>query len=207
MSKYTGPRLKVMRALGVELPGLSRKSMERRPYPPGQHGSSSRRKKMSDYGRQLSEKQKLRFNYGLSEKPLRRLVSEAFKSRGVYSEKLAELLERRLDNVVFRAGLAPTIPAARQLVNHGHILINGKKVDIASYRVRLGESISVKEKSRKLPVVETTVESPTLTTPKWLEVDPASFTAKIATLPDQDSIPFPINFGDIIEFYSRRVSK
>ena len=206
MSRFRGPRVKVMRALGVELPGLSRKSIERRPFPPGQHGGG-RRKKLSDYGRQLSEKQKLRFNYGISEKPLRRLVSEAFRSRGVYSDKLVELLERRLDNVVFRAGFAPTIPAARQLINHGHIKVDGRRVSIASFRVKVGNEIIVKEKSRKIPVVETSVESPSLTRPKWIEFDDGKQTAKVIALPDPDSIPFPVNLGDVVEFYSRRVSR
>ncbi len=206
MSRYRGPRLRVMRALGVELPGLSRKSIERKPYPPGQHGSG-RRKKTSDYGRQLSEKQKLKMNYGLSEKPLRRLVTEAFKSRGVFSDKLLELLERRLDNVVFRAGIAPTIPAARQLVNHGHILVNGKRVDIPSFRVKVGQEIVVKEKSRKLPVIEATVQSPSLALPAWLQVEPAKFSATVTALPDAESVPFPVNVADIVEFYSRRISK
>jgi len=118
MSRYTGPRLKKCRALDADLPGLTRKR-RKRTYPPGQHGNNFRRK-VSDYGRRLTEKQKIRFNYGLGEKQLRRLVSDARRSQLSTGDKLMELLERRLDNVVFRAGFAPTIPAARQLVNHGH---------------------------------------------------------------------------------------
>ena len=149
MSRYRGPRVKLMRALGLNLPGLSRKSIERRPYPPGAHGGDRRRKE-SDYGRQLKEKQKLRFNYGLGERQLRRLVIDARRSKTETGKKLLELLESRLDNVVFRGGLASTIPAARQLVNHAHVLVNGQKVDIPSFRVKVGDVITVRERSRKL---------------------------------------------------------
>ncbi len=206
MSRFRGPRLKVMRALGVVLPGLSRKSVERRPYPPGQHGAS-RRRKISNFGQQLAEKQKIRFNYGLAEKPLRRIISEAFRSRGVYSEKLVELLERRLDNVVFRAGFAPTIPAARQLVNHGHILVDGKRVTIPSFRVGVGHEIQVKPKSQQLPLVVQSLETPALVRPGWMEFDEGKSVAKMQSVPPPDSIPFPVNLGDVIEYYSRRVSK
>ena len=128
MSRYTGPRVKRMRALGIDLPGLSRKSMWNRPYPPGVHGpKSARRRKMSDFKKQLLEKQKLRFNYGLNEGQFRRLYREAVHSKDPSGDKLVELLERRLDNFVFRAGFAPTIPAARQLVCHGHFLVNGSR--------------------------------------------------------------------------------
>ena len=131
MSRYTGPRLKKCRALDVDLPGLTRKR-RKRTYRPGQHGPGFRRK-VSDYGRRLMEKQKIRFNYGLGERQLRRLVSDARRSQLSTGDKLMELLERRLDNVVFRAGFTPTIPAARQLVNHGHILVNGRKASIPSF--------------------------------------------------------------------------
>ena len=206
MSRNRGPRVKVMRALGVELPGLSRKSIERRPFPPGQHGAT-RRRKLSDFGRQMVEKQKIKMNYGLSERPLRRLVKEAFRSRGVYAEKLIELLERRLDNVIFRAGLAPTIPAARQLVAHGHILVNGKRVDIPSYSVALNNEITVKEKSKTLPIIVSTLEAPPIGRPTWIDLDQAKLTAKIVAMPDAQSVPFPVNVGDVIEYYSRRISK
>ena len=141
MARYKGPRVKKLRALGVDLPGLSRKSRERRPYPPGQHGNVGH-KKTTEYGRRLMEKQKLRFNYNVSERQLRRLVKEARSSKTATGQKLLELLESRLDNVVFRAGFAPTIPAARQLTGHGHVTVNGKRVDIASYRVKQGDVIA-----------------------------------------------------------------
>ena len=146
MSRFTGPRVKVMRALGLELPGLSRKSIERRPYPPGQHGGR-RRRRDSVYGQQLKEKQKLKMNYGVSERQMRRLIKQARRSKQETGLKLLELLERRLDNVIFRAGYAPTIPAARQLVNHGHFRVNGRKVDVPSFSVGEGDVIELKEKS------------------------------------------------------------
>ena len=141
MARYTGPRLKVMRALGTELPGLSRKSMENRSYPPGQHGQKNRRR--SDYAVRLAEKQKLRFNYGLSEKQIRRLFREAKSSKAPTGDKLLELLERRLDNFVFRAGFAPTAVAARQLVRHRHVLLNGRSVNIPSIRINPGDKITL----------------------------------------------------------------
>ena len=144
MGRHTGPRLKKMRALDVELPGLSRKSIAKRPYRPGQHGQKSQRVK--DYSLRLAEKQKLRFNYGVNERQLRRLVREAIRSKTLTADKVIELLELRLDNVVFRGGFAPTIPAARQLVNHNHITVNDKRVNIASYRVNVGDVIRPREK-------------------------------------------------------------
>lgn len=204
MSRYTAPRVKQMRALGVDLPGLSRKSIQRRPYRPGQHGQA-RRRKQSDYGRQLLEKQKLRLNYGLSEKQFRRLVSEAKRSRVATGDKLVELLERRLDNAVFRAGLAPTIPAARQLVNHGHIQVNGGRVDIASYRLNVGDTITLREKSKSLAIVETSLAEVVIERPHWLEVDAAEKTVKVGALPDVSSVPFPCDVQLVVEYYAKRL--
>ena len=151
MSRLRGPRLKIMRALGVELPGLSRKSIEKRPHPPGQHGPQVRKRtNRSDYSLRLREKQKVRFNYGLSERQLRGLVEDATRLKGNTGVVLIQLLERRLDNVVFRAGFARTIPGARQMVSHGHIQVNGRTVDRPSYRLRRGDVISVATKSRAL---------------------------------------------------------
>ena len=158
MSRYTGPRVRVMRKLGTELPGLTRKKAERRPYPPGQHGQA--RKKLSEYALRLLEKQKLRMNYGLNERQLLGLFTEARGTKGNTAERLIELLERRLDNVVFRAGFARTIPGARQLVGHGHVLVDGKKVDIASYRVRQGQVISIRERSKSLASIAASLATP-----------------------------------------------
>jgi len=195
-----------MRALGIDLPGLSRKSMWDRPYPPGVHGpKSARRRKMSDFKKQLLEKQKLRFNYGLNEGQFMRLYREAVHSKEPSGDKLLELLERRLDNTVFRAGFAPTIPAARQLVCHGHFLVNGKRLDIPSYRVREGDVISLRERSQNLTAVEASLEDVRLARPDWIEFDDAKKTATIKSLPKVDSVPFPLEIDLVIEYYSKRL--
>lgn len=204
MSRYTGPRVKRMRALGVDLPGLSRKSIERRPYRPGQHGQA-RRRKMSDFGRQLQEKQKLRYNYGISERQFRRLMAEARASKLATGEKLLELLERRLDNVVFRAGFAPTIPAARQLVNHGHITVNGRRVDIASFRVGVSDVIRPRKKSLQLAAITSSLEELALTRPDWMEYDAPKLVCHVKALPTSDSVPFPVDVQLVVEYYSKRM--
>jgi len=205
MARITGPRLKIMRALGVELPGLSRKSIENRPNPPGQHGQQASRRRRSDFAVKLMEKQKIRFNYGVSEKQMRRLILEARKGSEPTGDKLMSLLERRLDNVVFRAGFAPTGIAARQLVNHGHVLLNGKPVNIASVRLQVGDVVAVKEKSRKIPMVVEALATPSLTVPEWLSVEAVSATAKIGHLPSIEDVPFAIDVQQVVEFYSNRV--
>jgi small subunit ribosomal protein S4 len=205
MARTTGPRLKIMRALGVELPGLSRKSIENRPNPPGQHGQQASRRRRSDFAVKLVEKQKIRFNYGVSEKQMRRLILEARKGSEPTGEKLMSLLERRLDNVVFRAGFAPTGIAARQLVNHGHVLLNGKSANIASIRLQVGDVVAVKEKSRKIPMVVDALATPSLTIPEWLSVETASATAKIGHLPSIEDVPFPVDVQQVVEYYSNRV--
>jgi len=203
MSRYTGPRLKKMRALGVDLPGLSRKRTERRPYPPGQHGMNKRRRQ-SDFGRQLQEKQKLRLNYGVSERQLRRLYSEANASKTPTGDKLVELLERRLDNIVFRANFAPTIPAARQLVNHRHFLVNGRKADVASIRLKAGDVIKLRDKSKEMQIVLDSLASPSLGRPDWLEVNETERTIKILDVPPgQEAAPFPLDVQLVVELYSR----
>lgn len=203
MSRYTGPRVKVMRALGVELPGLSRKKTERRPYPPGQHGAA--RKKPSEYAVRLREKQKLRVNYGVTEKQIRRLMSEARRVKGDAGKKLLELLERRLDNAVFRAGFAPTIPAARQLVAHGHVLVNGKRLDIPSYRVRRGEVLTLREGMRGNALVQESLQDKGFPRASWLEVDEAKAEARVVALPDETSVLFPLQVQLVVEHYAKSV--
>ena len=204
MARYTGPRVKLMRSVGIQLPGLSRKSIERKPYPPGMKEGQFRRKK-SDYGLHLLEKQKLRFNYGITERYLRKIVHDAFRSREHSGHKVLELLERRLDNFVFRAGLAPTIPAARQLVRHNHVKVNGKRVNIPSYRVSTGQEVTVTEKARNMSIVSTTIDQPSLTRPAWISFDDQAATAKVITVPDRDSFPFQIEENLVVEFYARSV--
>ncbi len=203
MARYTGPRLKIIRRLGTPLPGLMRTDPDlRRPYPPGQHGPT-RRKKLSDYAFRLMEKQKLRFHYGVSEKQLKRYVADAFRRKGNSGTNLLQNLERRLDNVVFRMGLAPTIPAARQMTGHGHVTVNGKKVDIASYQVRAGDVIGVREKSKwKERAVEAMGDPNNLTHPSYLEVDTNGVTAKMSQLPEAGDCPLDIDPQLIVEYYS-----
>lgn len=205
MSRYTGPRLKVLRALGVDLPGLSRKSMQERPQPPGQHGARKLSGRKSEFGQQLMEKQKLRYNYGLTERQLRRVVVDAKKDRGATGDKLVELLERRLDNLVFRAGFAPTIPAARQLVSHGHIALNGRRVTIPSIRLRVGDAFGPTDEGRKLAPIRASLEAPALERPEWIALDGATQTAHLSHLPDADAAPFPLDLQRIVEYYATRM--
>lgn len=202
MSRYTGPRLRIVRRLDTDLPGLTRKSKEKRPYPPGQHGQS-RKKRPSAFGMQLSEKQKLCFNYGVSETQMRRLFAEARARKGVTGSHLLELLERRLDNVVFRAGLAPTIPAARQLVNHGHVRVDEHRVDIPSFRVPTGAVISLRPRSRDLDIVQKSLATPALPIPAWLEVDATQRVVKMTGAPQPDTVPFELDVQLVVEYYAR----
>ena len=202
MSRYTGPKLRLKRSVGIDLPGLGVKTLERRPYPPGQHGQA-RKPKKSIYGNQLLEKQKLKFNYGVREKQLRRYMKAATRKKGAPGENLLGLLECRLDNVIFRAGLAPSIPAARQIVNHGHIKINGRKVNIPSYQVSAGETFEVSDKAQKIPFVQVYWENPALAIPEWIERDEAKFQFKTTKAPDHESVPFPVEISTVVEYYSK----
>jgi len=202
MSRYVGPKVRVLRALGTDLPGLTRKKSERRPYRPGQHGQA--RKKFSEYALRLIEKQKLRMNYGLSERQLLRLFVEAAGTKGNTAERLVELLERRLDNVVFRAGFARTIPAARQLIMHGHVLVEGKKVDIPSFRIKQGQAVTIRERSKSLTAIASALATPLSFPTDWLSVEPAALKATVTALPDVTAIPFPIRLQLVVEFYSQR---
>jgi small subunit ribosomal protein S4 len=202
MSRYTGPRVKLMRALGLDLPGLSPKTSERRPYPPGQHGQ--RRRKETEFGKRLQEKQKLRQNYGLSEVQMRNLFHEALNSRQNTGTKLIELLERRLDNVVFRAGFARSIPAARQLVNHGHILVNGRRVDIPSFRLKIGQEVTIKTASQQAQTVTQGVELSDRRSWEndWLDINKEGRSVKLRRLPDETAPQFNINVQLVIELYA-----
>jgi small subunit ribosomal protein S4 len=200
----TGPRLKVIRRLGTPLPGLTRKSAEKRPHPPGQHGLGKRRTTKSDYRRRLEEKQKLRFHYGITERQLRNYFEEAARRRGVTGDVLLGMLERRLDNVVFRLGLAPTMPAARQLVTHGHVLVNGRRVDRAAAQVARGDEIAVSERGRNIPGVTSSVESgPQVALPGYLERGADGFTGRVTGEVSRQDIPFLVDDTAIVEFYAR----
>ncbi len=205
MSRFIGPRLKVMRALGIDLPGLSRKTIEARPTPPGQHGNKASRKRRSDFGVKLHEKQKIRFNYGLTETQMRRLILDARKGKEPTGERLLQLLERRMDNVVFRAGFAPTVIAARQLVSHGHLMLNGKPANIPSIRLNVGDEITIKAKSKNIPMVVETIKQPSLERPEWLAWEADKQLVIVAHLPAITDVPFPVDVQLVVEYYANRV--
>lgn len=194
-----------MRALGVDLPGLSRKTIEARPTPPGQHGNKASRKRRSDFGVKLVEKQKIRFNYGLTERQMRILILDARKGKEPTGERLLQLLELRMDNVVFRAGFAPTGIAARQLVSHGHMLLNGKRVDIPSIRLKVGDQISLKAASQQIPMVVETLKDLPLARPEWLSWDEQHMVVTVAHLPAIEDVPFPVDVQQVVEYYANRV--
>ena len=201
MSRYRGPRLRIVRRLG-DLPGLTRKSA-RRAYPPGQHGQN--RKKRSEYAVRLEEKQKLRFNYGLTEKQLLRYVRRARRVTGSTGQVLLQLLEMRLDNTVFRMGMAPTMPAARQLVNHGHVTVNGRVVDIASYQCRPGETIAVRDREASRKMVESNLQYPGLANlPSHLEFDKNKMVGKVNSLVEREWVALQVNELLVVEYYSRQ---
>ncbi len=200
MSRYRGPRLRITRRLG-ELPGLTRKTA-RKSYPPGQHGQS--RRKRSEYAIRLEEKQKLRFNYGVTEKQLIRYVRKARRTGGSTGEALLQFLEMRLDNTVFRLGMAGTIPGARQLVNHGHITVNDRVVDIASYQCRPGDVIKVRDRDCSRRLVETNMEYPGLANlPTHLEFDKNTMVGKVNSIVEREWVALQINELLVIEYYSR----
>lgn len=203
MSRYTGPSWKQSRRLGLSLTGTG-KELARRNYVPGQHGPNNR-SKLSEYGLQLAEKQKLRFSYGLGEKQFRNLFVQAIKIKeGTLGFNFMVLLERRLDNVVYRLGLATTRRQARQFVNHGHILVNGSRVDIPSYRVDAGDVISVREKSIKVPAILEAVEA-TLGRPSFITFDADKLEGTFARLPERDEINPEINESLIVEYYNKQM--
>lgn len=201
MSRYTGPSWKISRRLGISLSGTG-KELARRPYAPGQHGPSSRGAR-SEYGQQMAEKQKLRHMYGMNERQFRNLFVKASKIReGKHGVNFMILLEQRLDNIVYRLGLATTRRQARQFVNHGHILVDGKRVDIPSYRVTPGQVISVREKSAKVPAILEAVEA-TLGRPAFVSFDAEKLEGTLTRLPERDEINPEINEALIVEFYNK----
>ena len=201
MSRYRGAVLRITRRLG-ELPGLTRKTTKRNSRP-GQHGDQAR--KPSEYAIRLEEKQKLRFNYGVTEKQLLRYVRDARKIKGSTGEALLQLLEMRLDNIVFRLGMAPTIPAARQLVNHGHICVDGKRLSIPSYQCQAGETISVRTNPRSNQLVEAYLAFPGLANiPSHLEFDKNALKGKINGIIERDWVALQLNELLIVEYYSRK---
>lgn len=201
MSNYTGPKVRLSRKLGIALTAKSGKYMERKPNPPGQHGVNKRRAKASDYGKQLFEKQRLRMQYNVHERQLRRYVDQAQRAVGNTGEILVQALESRLDAVVFRAGFARSVYASRQYVTHGHILVNGKRVDIPSYRVKVNDVITVREKSRKLPCFQEAVR--TSAPPAYLEVTKSTMSVKLLYVPPREEVPIICEVPLVVEYYSR----
>jgi small subunit ribosomal protein S4 len=201
MARYTGPRTKVSRRARQLLDENKAKYFDRRPYPPGDHGR--RRIRESQYLVQLREKQKLKFMYGVLEKQFRRYYQEANRRSGITGTNLLVILETRLDNVVYRSGLARTRPQARQMVNHGHFQVNCKKVDIASYQVRPGEIVSVKERSKDILPIQHSVDTLDRTVPEWMTVETDSRKIMIDDLPSREQIDTDIQEQLIVELYSK----
>ncbi|MFC4388209.1 30S ribosomal protein S4 [Gracilibacillus marinus] len=200
MARYTGSVWKKSRRLGISLTGTG-KELDKRPYAPGQHGPNQRRK-LSEYGLQLQEKQKLRFMYGVNERQFRNLFNRASKIKGIHGENFMILLESRLDNLVYRLGLARTRRQARQLVNHGHITVDGSRVDIPSYEVKPGQVIGVREKSLNLDIIKEAVEVNNFT-PDYVSFDADKLEGTYTRLPERSELPAEINEALIVEFYSR----
>lgn len=200
MARYTGPSYKKSRRVAFSTLENG-KDLARRPYKPGQHGAS-RRSKSSDYGTQLAEKQKVKFMYGLNERQFHKTFIEASKMSGIHGENFLKLLESRLDNLVYRMGFANTRRGARQLVNHGHIAVDGKKVDIPSFRVKVGSTISLKDNTKELKSVKEALENVT-TRVEYLDFDKNNNTAKYVRYPERNELNADINEALIVEFYNR----
>lgn len=202
MGRYIGPKTKIARKFGEAIFGTD-KSLEKKNYPPGQHGLARKRKKVSEYGTQLTEKQKAKAIYGVQEKQFRKTFEEAARIGGVTGDNLLKLLECRLDNVVYRLGIAPTRAAARQLVSHRHIVVNGNIVNIASYLLKAGDTVGVREKSKSLEVIQDSLGSGRRSRYAWLEWDNASMSGKFLQKPERADIPENINEQLIVELYSK----
>jgi small subunit ribosomal protein S4 len=205
VARYTGPKARVSRRLGTNIWGTNGENiaMEKRPYPPGEHGRTRRRGNVSEYLLQLQEKQKARFTYGFSERQFRTLYAEASRRPGVTGENLLTYCELRLDNVVYRAGWAATRPQARQLVNHGHFEVNGRRVNIPSFRVRKGDVVSLRPKTRNLIVVQWNKDVLDRSAPAWLESGDGGNQVTVRELPIREQIDTPVREQLIVELYSK----
>ena len=204
MSKRISSKYKINRRLAVNLWGRPKSPFNRRDYPPGQHGQ--RRRKVSDFGTQLRAKQKLRGYYGnIGEKQFRRIYAEAVQAKGDTSEQLIGLLERRLDIIVYRMLFVPTVFAARQLINHGHVMVNGKRVNIASYRVREADEIEIRQKSKQHPVVLESIQTPERDVPDYIDIDFEKLKGTFVRIPTLADVPYPVQMEPnlVIEYYSR----
>ena len=202
MARYTGPKSKIARKFREPIFGPD-KALERKNYPPGMHGASKRRGKESEYSTQLKEKQKVKYTYGVLERQFENLFHTASAKEGITGENLLKLLEARLDNAVYRLGIAPTRSAARQLVGHKHINVNGHVVNIASYSLRAGDVVSVREKSQSMEAITNSVAGRKINKFSWLEWDAANLTGKFLSYPNRDEIPENIKENLIVELYSK----
>ena len=200
MARYTGPKARRDRRAGVMLSNMRKNPLEKKPYPPGEHGRG--RQRQTEYGVRLLEKQKARWYYGVSEKQFRRAYDKANRMQGVTGENLLRLMELRMDNVIFRMGFATSRPQARQLVVHGHFLLNGRKHNIPSAILKPGGVVTVREKSRNLEPIGAAVEQ-VVAVPPWLEADHDNFTGRVLHTPSRDEIDTPVEEQLIVEFYSR----
>lgn len=200
MARYTGPKDRLSRREGFDIFGKGAK-LTRITVPPGVHGPKGFSRSQSQYGRQLREKQKVKRIYGVLESQFRKYVESAFKTKGNTGEKLISILERRLDNVIFRLGFAPSRPLARQLVSHGHVSVNGKKVNIPSYQVRAGETVNLSSKASRIPHVAKVLADKERKLPEWLKKK--ATVGMVEKIPTSDDVPEPISVQDIVEFYSR----
>jgi len=202
MARYTGPRVRISRRFNVPVFGPS-KYLERRPFPPGQHGPRSRRK-VSEYALGLGEKQKLRFHYGLMEKQFRGIYEKAASQRGVTGDIMLQILEQRLDNVVYHLGYATTRAGARQMVSHGHVLVNGKKVNIPSYALKVNDVIEIKDSSASRQMANTNMEmSTSRAVPDWLSLNKDAYRGLVMRAPSKEDIQPIANEQAVVEFYSR----
>jgi small subunit ribosomal protein S4 len=202
MARYRGPQTKIARKFGEPIFGPD-KVLEKKNYPPGMHGLTKKRRKSSEYGIQLREKQKAKFTYGMLEKQFRNTFEKATRSKGITGVVLLQLLESRLDNVVFRLGVAPTRASARQLVSHRHILVNGELCNIPSFTVKPGDVISVREKSKSLELINNTLSGFNHSKYPWMEWDSTAMAGKFMSVPEREDIPENIKEQLIVELYSK----
>ena len=205
MARYTGPKVRISRRLGTNIfeNEKGRKALDRRPFPPGQHGRTRRRNAGSEYLAQMQEKQKAKYIYGVLERQFRRTYEEANRLSGPTGENLLRLLEQRLDNVTFRAGWASTRPQARQFVNHGLVLVNGKRVDIASFRCKKGQVVSLSPKAQKMIVVQHNIDTLDRSLVGWLEAGDGGKQVTVRNLPEREHIDVPVRESLIVELYSK----
>ena len=205
MARYTGPKARVSRRLGINIWGTEgeTKALDRRPYPPGEHGRTRRRSQNSEYLVQLQEKQKARFTYGITERQFRNTYDEAARQRGVTGENLLRLLELRLDNIVYRAGWAATRPQARQFVSHGHINVNGRRVNVPSFRARKGDVIELRPKAREMVTTRWNLDVLDRAAPMWLDSGDNGQQVTVREVPTREQIEIPVREQLIVELYSK----